>query len=323
MTDLVTLGESMALFTARRTGPLRHARDFGLGVGGAESNVAIGVSRLGGRAAWIGRVGADEFGELLRSTLAGEGVDVRGMRVDPEAPTGLMIKSRRTTEMVDVRYYRSASAGSRLRPSDLDVSLIRSARVLHVTGITLALSASAAEAVRVAIAEARAAGVTVSMDINYRRALWTPAEASAALRETVASVDVLFATEAEARLVVQGDDPLTLAGALSALGPRHVLIKRGALGAIELSDGAVRHAEPYRVVELDPVGAGDAFAAGWIAETLAGATSERRLATACAAGAFAVTADGDWESLPRRADLDLLRPADPAGAADTVDAVSR
>jgi 2-dehydro-3-deoxygluconokinase len=310
MTDLVTLGESMALFSARRTGPLRHARDFGLGVGGAESNVAIGVCRLGGRAAWIGRVGADEFGELLRSTLAGEGVDVRGMLVDPEAPTGLMIKSRRTSEVVDVRYYRSASAGSRLRPADLDVSLIRSARVLHVTGITLALSASAAEAVRAAVVEARDAGAIVSMDVNYRRALWTPAEASAALRETVAAVDVLFATEAEARLIVEGDAPLTLAHALSDLGPRHVLIKRGALGAIELSDGAVRHAEPHRVAELDPVGAGDAFAAGWIAETLAGATSERRLATASAAGAFAVTADGDWESLPRRADLDLLRPSD-------------
>ncbi|MET8382674.1 sugar kinase [Streptosporangium canum] len=310
MIDLVTLGESMALFTARRTGLLRHARDFGLSVGGAESNLAIGVTRLGRRAAWIGRVGADEFGELLRSTLAGEGVDVQGMIVDPDAPTGLMIKNRRTSEMVDVRYYRSGSAGSRLRPEDLDVSLIRSARVLHITGITLALSASAREAVRAAVAEARDAGVTVSADVNYRRALWSPEEASAVLRETVATTDVLFATEAEARLIVAGADPAALAGALSDLGPRHVLIKRGPLGAVELSDGVVRHAEPYHVTELDPVGAGDAFAAGWIAETLEGAGPERRLATACAAGAFAVAADGDWESLPRRSDLDRLRPAD-------------
>ncbi|WP_433243215.1 sugar kinase [Streptosporangium sp. CA-135522] len=310
MIDLVTLGESMALFTARRTGLLRHAHDFGLSVGGAESNLAIGVTRLGRRAAWIGRVGADEFGELLRSTLAGEGVDVQGMIVDPDAPTGLMIKSRRTSEMVDVRYYRAGSAGSRLGPADLDVSLIRSARVLHVTGITPALSASAREAVRAAIAEARDAGSTVSLDINYRRALWAPDEASAVLREIVATTDVLFATEAEARLVVEGADPVALAEALSNLGPRHVLIKRGALGAVELSDGVVRHAEPYPVTELDPVGAGDAFAAGWLAETLEEAGPERRLATACAAGAFAVAADGDWESLPRRADLGRLRPAD-------------
>nr|BFE80362.1 hypothetical protein GCM10020093_029630 [Planobispora longispora] len=110
MTDLVTLGETMALFTARRVGALRHARDFDLGVGGAESNVAIGVTRLGLRAAWIGRVGADEFGELVRSTLAGEHVDVSRAVVDPDAPTGLMVKGRRTADLVDVRYYRSASA---------------------------------------------------------------------------------------------------------------------------------------------------------------------------------------------------------------------
>ncbi|MFC3978749.1 sugar kinase [Streptosporangium jomthongense] len=310
MIDLVTLGESMALFTARRTGLLRHARDFGLGVGGAESNLAIGVSRMGRRAAWFGRVGADEFGELLRSTLAGEGVDVRGMIVDPEAPTGLMVKSRRTAELVDVRYYRSGSAGSRLRPGDLDLPTLRSARVLHVTGITLAISASAAETVRAAVAEARAAGVTVSLDVNYRRALWSPAEASAALRDVVASTDVLFATEAEGGLLAEGDDPVRLAKSLSALGPRHVLVKRGALGAVELSDGVLRHAEPYRVTELDPVGAGDAFAAAWLAETMEEADPERRLATACAAGAFAVTSEGDWESLPRRHDLSLLSPSD-------------
>ncbi|MFF4414856.1 sugar kinase [Streptosporangium sp. NPDC001559] len=310
MIDLVTLGESMALFTARRTGLLRHARDFGLGVGGAESNLAIGVSRMGRRAAWFGRVGADEFGELLRSTLAGEGVDVRGMTVDPEAPTGLMVKSKRTAELVDVRYYRSGSAGSRLRPDDLDLPTLRSARVLHVTGITLAISASAAETVRAAVSEARAAGVTVSLDVNYRRALWSPTEASAALRDVVASTDVLFATEAEGGLLAEGDDPVRLAKSLSALGPRHVLVKRGPLGAVELSDGVLRHAEPYRVTELDPVGAGDAFAAAWLAETMEEADPERRLATACAAGAFAVTSEGDWESLPRRRDLALLSPSD-------------
>ncbi|WP_141704419.1 sugar kinase, partial [Planobispora rosea] len=185
MTDLVTLGETMALFTARRVGALRHARDFDLGVGGAESNVAIGVTRLGLRACWIGRVGADEFGELVRSTLAGEHVDVSRAVVDPDAPTGLMVKGRRTAELVDVRYYRAASAGSRLRPADLDTGLIRSARVLHVTGITPALSATALEAVRAAVAEARAAGVPVSMDVNYRRALWAPDRAAAVLGEIV------------------------------------------------------------------------------------------------------------------------------------------
>ncbi|WP_113703243.1 sugar kinase [Nonomuraea lactucae] len=306
MTDLVTFGETMALFAARRTGPLRFARDFELGLGGAESNVAIGVARLGHSAAWVGRVGADEFGDLIRATLMSEGVDTRAI-ADPEAPTGLMIKGRRTADLIDVSYYRRDSAGSRLSPADLDPELIRGARVLHLSAITPALSASAREAARHAIAQARAAGVLVSLDVNYRRALWSPGEAGAWLRETISGVDVLFATLPEGRLIADVDDRAELAKALSALGPRHVLVKSGAEGALELSDGRVRHAEPYEVTEVDPVGAGDAFAAGWLADWLAGAGPEQRLRTACAAGAFAVTSQGDWESLPRRGDLNLLR----------------
>ncbi|SEM69380.1 sugar kinase [Nonomuraea pusilla] len=312
MTDLVTFGETMALFAARRTGPLRFARDFDLGLGGAESNVAIGVARLGAGAAWIGRVGADEFGDLIRATLAGEGVEVHAV-TDHEAPTGLMIKGRRTADLVDVRYYRRDSAGSRLSPADLDPALLRSARVLHVSAITPALSPSARAAVRHAVSEARAAGVAVSLDVNYRAALWSPDDAGAWLREIAGEVDVLFATEAEGRLLADGDGPEELAKALAAFGPRHVLVKMGARGALELSDGRVLRAEPYRVTEVDPVGAGDAFAAGWLADWLAGAEPELRLRTACAAGAFAVTSQGDWESLPRRSDLALL-----GGAADGV-----
>nr|SBP00316.1 2-dehydro-3-deoxygluconate kinase [Nonomuraea gerenzanensis] len=310
MTGLVTFGETMALFAARRTGPMRFARDFDLGLGGAESNVAIGVARLGHDATWIGRVGADEFGDLIRATLTGEGVRTHAIP-DPAAPTGLMIKGRRTADLIDVRYYRKDSAGSRLSPADLDPGLIRSAKVLHVSAITPALSASAREAVGHAIGVAREAGVTVSLDVNYRRALWTPQEAGKWLREVAGEVDVLFATEAEGRLIADVEGAEELAGALAGLGPRHVLLKFGAQGALELSGGVVLRAEPYRVTEVDSVGAGDAFAAGWLADWLAGAEPERRLATACAAGAFAVTSQGDWESLPRRADLDLLRtPAD-------------
>ncbi|MGW4800283.1 sugar kinase [Nonomuraea sp. NPDC004297] len=305
MTELLTFGETMALFAARRTGPLRFARDFDLGLGGAESNVAIGVARLGHAATWVGRVGADEFGDLIRATLAGEGVRAHAIP-DPAAPTGLMIKGRRTADLIDVRYYRKDSAGSRLSAADLDPDLIRSARVLHVSAITPALSEAAREAVAHAVTVARAAGVTVSLDVNYRRALWTPEQAGAWLRETVGDVDVLFATEAEGRLIADVEEAEELAKTLAGLGPRHVLLKFGARGAMELSDGVVRRAEPYRVTEVDSVGAGDAFAAGWLADWLAGAEPERRLATACAAGAFAVTSQGDWESLPRRADLALL-----------------
>lgn len=311
--DVVTLGETMVLLTAPRIGPLRHARTLDVAIGGAESNLAIGITRLGRRARWIGRVGDDEFGRLVLTVLAGEGLDTRGAVVDPDAPTGLMVKARRTAAATDVRYYRAGSAGSRLCPDDVDAEAVRTARLLHVTGITPALSATARAATRAAVAEANAAGVPVSLDLNYRQALWSPRDAGPELRELAACADILFATEAEAALVLKAPDGTPadeLARGLAALGPAQVLLKQGARGAAALVDG-VRHAVPPRRVEaVDPVGAGDAFAAGYLAELLDGAAVGERLATAAAAGAFAVTVPGDWEGLPRRDELRLLNADD-------------
>jgi 2-dehydro-3-deoxygluconokinase len=310
MTDLVTLGETMARLESPIIGPLRHAHNLNLGVAGAESNVAIGISRLGGSAAWIGRVGDDEFGRLVQMTLAGEGVDVGHVVVDQAAPTALLVKERRTGGLTRVQYYRSGSAGSRLAPADLPEALIRSARILHVTGITVALGDSARKAVHEAMEIAREAGVPVSLDLNYRRALSEPDEAGRQLRELIPRADVVFATEQEARLAVDGAEPGALAIALAALGPRDVLVKRGAEGVAALCEG-VRYDEPaWRVAVVDPVGAGDAFAAGYLAELMRDRPIPERLATACAAGACAVSVSGDWEGLPSRDDLSLMHSAD-------------
>jgi 2-dehydro-3-deoxygluconokinase len=311
--DVVTLGETMVLLTAPRIGPLRHARTLDVAIGGAETNLAIGLTRLGRRAAWIGRVGDDEFGRLVLAVLGGEGLDTRGAIVDPDAPTGLMVKARRTAAATDVRYYRAGSAGSRLCPDDVDPARIRAAKIVHITGITPALSATARAAIRAAVAEANAAGVPVSLDLNYRRALWTAEEAAAELRALAAGADVLFATEAEARLVLKAPDragPDELARELGALGPTQILLKQGARGAIAFVDGIRYDVPPHRVDAVDPVGAGDAFAAGYLAEALEGEAVPVRLATAAAAGAFAVSVPGDWEGLPRRDELRLLRADD-------------
>ncbi len=170
---VVTLGETMALFRPDAVGSLAQVNEFGLSIGGAESNVAIGVARLGGRAAWIGRVGADGLGARIVRELHAERLGVHAI-VDDGARTGLMVKERRTPASTSVSYYRSGSAGSRLEPGDLDAELIRSARVLHVTGITPALSASAAAAVHAAVDLAVDAGVPVSFDLNHRATLWPP-----------------------------------------------------------------------------------------------------------------------------------------------------
>ncbi|WP_406298172.1 sugar kinase [Embleya sp. NBC_00888] len=311
--DVVTLGETMVLLTAPHIGPLRHARTLDVATGGAESNLAIGITRLGRRAAWIGRVGDDEFGRLVLTVLGGEGLDTRGAVVDPDAPTGLMVKARRTSAATDVRYYRAGSAGSRLCPQDVDPALVRSARILHVTGITPALSTTARAAVRAAVAEANAAGVPVSLDLNYRKALWSAEDAATELRALAAGADIVFATEDEARLVLKAPEHtpvLDLARELGALGPTQVLLKQGSRGAVAIVDGRPHEVPLHRVDAVDPVGAGDAFAAGYLAELVEGGSVAARVATAAAAGAFAVTVPGDWEGLPRRDELRLLHQDD-------------
>ena len=317
-TDLVTLGETLVRLDSPVAGPLRHARSLDLGVAGAESNVAIGVRRLGGTAAWAGGVGDDEFGRLVQMTLAGQGVDVSRVVVDPAAPTALLVKERRTNRLTRVYYYRTGSAGSRLGPSDVPEDLIRSAGILHVTGITAALSDSARAAVDAAVDTARSASVPVSLDLNYRRALWTADEAGRVLRSLAGRADVLFATEAEAGLVVSGGGAAELAVALAALGPREVLVKRGQLGATACCDGQLIEVPAHPVTMVDPVGAGDAFAAAYLAERVRGGAVAERLAAAVAAGAYAVTVAGDWEGLPAREELALMLRIDESGAADDV-----
>lgn len=306
MSKLVTLGETMALLAAPRIGLLRHMHSLDLSIAGAESNLAVGVSRLGHQALWISRVGDDEFGRLITGTLAGEGVDIGHVTVDSTAPTGLMVKERRADSVTRVMYYRAGSAASRLSPSDVDEDAVRGADLLHVTGITAALSASAAEAVHAAIEAARAARVPVSLDFNYRANLWSADAAGASLAELARRADIVFATVPEARLVVPDGGDAKVAAALADLGPRHVLLKRGSHGAFALLDGEQYETAAHRVSVVDPVGAGDAFAASYLAEFLNGRPPTECLSAAIAAGAFAVTVPGDWEGLPSRAELALL-----------------
>lgn len=304
---VLTLGESMAVLTAPDVGPLRHAASLRLGIAGAESNVAIGLARLGVAATWLGRVGDDEFGRLITRTLRAEQVSVAAI-IDDEARTGLMVKERRTEQATRVLYYRAGSAGSRLCPEDLSAVDFHGARVLHLTGITPALGAAGEATVRAAVATAREHGLRISLDINHRATLWSDARASAVLCDLVSSVDLLFAGEDEAHLLVDADDPVDRLRAMAALGPDSVLLKRGPRGALALIEGEVREVAPYPVRAVDPVGAGDAFAAGYLAGLCLDQPVEQRLDTAAAAGAFAVTVSGDWEGAPSRDELALLRP---------------
>lgn len=303
MADVFTFGETMARLTGVNIGPLRFSGHLSMGIAGAESNFAIGMARLGDDVAWTGRVGDDEFGRLIAGILRAEGVQAHGI-VDDEAPTGLLIKNKRTRSNTEVAYYRAHSAGSRLAASDLDHDAIARARVLHLTGITPALSGTAREACFAAVETATAAGVTVSFDFNMRRKLWSEAEAAPVLRDLARRADIVFASDDEARIVVDGETNSDLARGIAALGPREVVIKLGAGGALGLADDTLRAAPVHVVEELDPVGAGDAFCAGYLHAYLAGGDLSARLDTGARCGAYAVTVDGDWEGLPTLAELE-------------------
>jgi 2-dehydro-3-deoxygluconokinase len=309
--SVVTFGETMAMMSSATAGPLQHTRTLNLGIGGSESNLAIALTRLGTDATWIGRVGADSLGDLVLREIGAEGVRVVGIR-DPEAPTGLMIKEHRTSSDTRVWYYRRGNAGSRLQPDDIDPGLIRSASLLHVTGITPALSASAAEATFSAIAVARDAGVPVSFDLNFRGKLWSAEQAGVVYRRIVGESDLVFAGDDEAAIAVgAAASPLELAHRLVDAGAGQAIVKLGSRGAVAVVDGREFARDAVSIHPVDTVGAGDGFVAGYLAEYLRGEDVATRLATAVTVGAYVCLSSGDWEGLPRRSELATLGASEP------------
>jgi 2-dehydro-3-deoxygluconokinase len=307
---VVTLGETMGLLRATSIGSLEHVSDFALHVGGAESNVAIGVARLGRPAVWIGRVGDDGLGRRVLRELRAEGVTVDAV-VDPDARTGLMLKETPRSGSTRVLYYRAASAGSRLAAADLDLAAIASAGVLHVTGITLALSESAEAAVFAAVDAAVAAGVPVSFDVNHRVALWGGRDPRPVYRRVAERAAIVFAGPEEAELLVGPGSPDDLAARIGELGPTQAIVKLGEAGCVAVIDGEALSAPAEPITPLDTVGAGDAFVAGYLVALLDGLPAADRLRQGARCGAFACLGPGDWESLPRRADLDAFDSGDP------------
>jgi len=309
--SVVTLGESLGLLVASRVGRLELVPAMDLGFGGAESNVAIGLARLGVPVTWMSRLGDDALGRLIERQLRAEGVSA-ATTLDPTAPTALMLKERPAAGSSAVSYYRAGSAGSRLTPEHLDTARIREARILHITGITAALGAGPRAALDAAVDAANDSGTIVSFDVNHRSRLWSHATAAFAYREIAARADVVFAGDDEAELLTGERDPAAQAAAITELGPTHAIVKRGAEGAYALADGQAVEQSAFPVQAVDTVGAGDAFVAGYLAELLAGASLTERLRTAAACGAIACTAPGDWEAAADRAAIArLLGAGDP------------
>lgn len=330
MTEVVTLGECLIAFVATAYGPLSEAATFERFEAGAEANVAVGLARLGHQVTFIGRVGPDGFGDAIRRRLVGEGVNSGELTTDHDATTGLMFRERRVLGPAQVVYARRGSAGSRLSVADVERAAMNGAfegaRWLHLTGITPALSADASAASDRAIDLARSAGATVSLDLNLRRRLWSDEVAAPVLRALAGRVDVLLGSPDELAVVTglrHDDDPAALARAAVELGPSLVVAKLGADGALaldrEMTDLPVTRSGIPLPVVVDPVGAGDAFCAGFIAARLDGTDLAEALEIANACGASAAAALGDQTGLPDRATLAaILRSVSEAGGPDTI-----
>lgn len=294
--DVVTLGETMVAM--RADGLLRLGTTARVSVAGAESTVAIGLSRLGYAVRWVGRVGRDEPGALVTRTLRAENVDTAYVRED-DAPTGLVLFEQRLPDVTRVQYYRAASAGSRLAPADVVGAIDATTRLVHVSGVTPALSPTARDAVTAACERASEHGAALSFDVNFRSRLWSADEAAR----------VLTPLARRAEVVVGSPDELALVGGVDELlrhGVAEVVTKRGAEGASVTTVDTTRHVGAHRVSVVDSVGAGDAFTAGYLSGRLDGVDLDARLARGTACGAFAVATRGDWEGLPTRAELDLV-----------------
>jgi 2-dehydro-3-deoxygluconokinase len=318
--DVLTFGEAM--LSLRTEGALSVGGTARVTVAGAESNVAVGLARLGHRVTWAGRLGPDEPGRLVRRALRGEGVETRHVTTDSEAPTGAMLRERRVADLARVHYWRAGSAASHLRFAHLLPALEDGARVLHLTGITCALGDGPLAAVRDAARYARERGWTVALDVNHRARLWSADRAAAALRPLLGTVEVLIASDDELPLVADAPDSPgdpeegteRRARSLLDAGVREVLVKRGAAGATLYTAAAEpRHAPARPVPVADTVGAGDAFCAGYLSGLLDGLGPAARLRRATTTAAFAVAGAGDWEGLPHRDELPLLD-AEPGSA---------
>ncbi|GHJ37920.1 sugar kinase [Streptomyces sp. TS71-3] len=311
--DVLTFGETMVAL--RGSGPLKLGGSMEVSIAGAESNVAIGLSRLGHPVRWVGTVGDDEAGELVLRTLRAEGVDVTGVQHDASAPTGLILFEPRLPDVTRVHYYRAASAGSRLEPNAIERAFAaRAPRILHLTGITPALSSSALAAARRALELGRAHGSLICLDVNFRSRLWSAEAASAFLDVCVPHVDVLIASDDELPLCLpQGGAPsdstadvAALAKLLLARGVGEVVVKLGPEGAVSHTAHGEFHRPARPVRAVDSVGAGDAFVAGYLSALLDGEDTSARLDRAVTTGAFAVASPGDWEGAPTRSELGLL-----------------
>lgn len=297
--DVLAIGEVMGLLDPETSGPLEDVTRFNLRIAGAEGNVLITLARLGHATALVSAVGADPLGRLVTRTLADQGVNTEHVHVDPLAPTGVFFKECLDDGARRVYYYRSGSAASRLRFDFSDLEQVGAPRILTLSGVTLGLGGETGLAMvaRNALCWAASHDCTVVFDPNLRQTLWDGPRAVNDFAEVLPYIDVLLAGREELATLMPSSDPDEAARDLCRAGMSAVVLKDGAKGACVYEMSRVTDIAPYPIdVVVDPVGAGDAFAAGVISGLLNGWPIGDGARIGAVLGARAVTMSGDWES---------------------------
>jgi len=311
MIDLVTIGETMAAMTPNEVGSLKYLNNFSKYIAGAESNVAIGVKRLGFNSGWISKLGKDPLGDYVEFFIRGEGVDVSQVRRDSEHRTGLLIKEMHTTKEPKVFYYRDNSAASHLAKEDLDEEYIKSAKHLHLTGITPALSKSAQSAFFETLSLARQNNLKISFDPNLRLKLWDSIEEmKKVILKIIPKVNVLLPGVEEGEILLGLSDPEEIIKEFyEMMEPGSLIVlKIGAEGALYYQGDQIEHVEPYCVDKIvDLIGAGDAFAAGLITGLLRELPIQEAVELANLVGALCITVKGDIEGLPNWEQVEIYQ----------------
>ncbi|WP_321928478.1 sugar kinase [Paraburkholderia guartelaensis] len=308
--QVLAYGEAMVEFNqASKDRP-----EYLQGFGGDTSNFAIAAARQGARTGFVSAVGDDHFGRLLTDLWTREGVDTSTVRVDASAPTGVYFVSHGPSGHA-FDYLRKGSAASRYTPRDLPLDIIAAARVLHLSGISVAISDSACDAALAAVEHARANGVRVSFDTNLRLKLWPLARARAVMNEVLRLTDICLPSWDDVAVLTGLDDRDAILDYLLARGARVVALKLGKDGAYVATPDERRVVPGHVVAAVDATGAGDCFGGAFVARLAAGDDPFAAARYANAAAALSTLGFGAVAPIPYREDVERLLANQPASAA--------
>jgi 2-dehydro-3-deoxygluconokinase len=303
--DILALGEPMVEFNQVKGGD---GRQYLQGFGGDTSNFAIAAARQGARVGYISRIGDDPYGAMLRALWTEEAVDHRFVLPDPAAFTAIYFVTH-GAKGHEFSFFRSGSAASRMSVEDLPEEAIRAAKVLHVSGISLAISNSACDAAYAAMRLARAAGVKVSFDTNLRLRLWSVERARAIMADVIGLSDICLPSYEDIVAITGLTDPDQLVDFCLARGAKLVALKMGAKGALLAEPGQRVMVPPIPCEPIDATGAGDTFGGAFVARLVAGDSPVDAARYAGAAAAISTEGYGAVAPIPRAETVRARLPA--------------